>query len=642
YRVTGQVRSVDAPGNPVGFSLRAYLLEHHYTYAVRAHTLTLLPGRAPTPWPARWRETLQRRLAATMPGSYPDLYAQLLTSVLLGIHGAALPDEFTHQFRRAGIIHLMVVSGSQVALLSSFLLFPLWFIPRGRAGSTYPVLRVVMLALALPGLGLYLALADRLSGDAETPSGGTASAKTTGAGEASSTAAAPPNLTLHADFTIARAEAREAVLTDASGRVEMADGVARIFLDEGQVNGGPIRGDALLAMAGPEPRYEWNMAVEEARVESLVDSFAPRLKGRLTGTLDASSAGSARGSGEALKRQLQGEATFSIADGQIAGLELLELLARETRIPSFESFKFFSFEGDVHLRQGRAELDGVRIVGPSHALAIEGFYGLDGQLDLSIQPAVAADLIPLETKNEYLQALLAPGETGLTPLPLKFGIVGSTGNYSVRPEVALPASREQLGNTLRGIVGGALQDRLAGRGDPDDGEAGGEKRESLLPELPELPGLGGLTGRRDARRAIRAGDPSEPAPADETTGPAPASDEAPQETGAAETEPTPAPPEPSGDAEAPAQSRDEGDKAPAETPPPAPTPEPTPAPAAEPSPQPDPTAEPEVTPGPQAQPTPQPEAEPEPEPTPQPTPAEAPDEPAPPPAPENDDAATTG
>jgi len=161
YRVTGQVRSVDAPGNPVGFSLRAYLLEHHYTYAVRAHTLTLLPGRAPTPWPARWRETLQRRLAATMPGSYPDLYAQLLTSVLLGIHGAALPDEFTHQFRRAGIIHLMVVSGSQVALLSSFLLFPLWFIPRGRAGSTYPVLRVVMLALALPGLGLYLALADR-------------------------------------------------------------------------------------------------------------------------------------------------------------------------------------------------------------------------------------------------------------------------------------------------------------------------------------------------------------------------------------------------------------------------------------------------------------------------------------------------
>ncbi len=498
----------------------------------------------------------------------------------------------------------------------------------------------------------YLALADRLSGDAEAPSGGTASAKTTGAGEASSTAAAPPNLTLHADFTIARAEAREAVLTDASGRVEMADGVARIFLDEGQVNGGPIRGDALLAMAGPEPRYEWNMAVEEARVESLVDSFAPRLKGRLTGTLDASSAGSARGSGEALKRQLQGEATFSIADGQIAGLELLELLARETRIPSFESFKFFSFEGDVHLRQGRAELDGVRIVGPSHALAIEGFYGLDGQLDLSIQPAVAADLIPLETKNEYLQALLAPGETGLTPLPLKFGIVGSTGNYSVRPEVALPASREQLGNTLRGIVGGALQDRLAGRGDPDDGEAGGEKRESLLPELPELPGLGGLTGRRDARRAIRAGDPSEPAPADETTGPAPASDEAPQETGAAETEPTPAPPEPSGDAEAPAQSRDEGDKAPAETPPPAPTPEPemtpaptpepTPAPAAEPSPQPDPTAEPEVTPGPQAQPTPQPEAEPGPEPTPQPTPAEAPDEPAPPPAPENDDAATTG
>ena len=161
YRVDGQVRAIRDPGNPADFSFRSFLLEHGYTYPVRAVTLALLPGDAPVSRLAQWREALHRRLAATFPGSYRDLYAQLLDSVLLGIHGAALPEQFILSFRRAGIIHLMVVSGGQVALLASFLLFPLWFTPRGRVGSTFPIFRVAMLALSLPGLALYVALADR-------------------------------------------------------------------------------------------------------------------------------------------------------------------------------------------------------------------------------------------------------------------------------------------------------------------------------------------------------------------------------------------------------------------------------------------------------------------------------------------------
>ena len=161
YRLLGRVMTVEEPGNPFGFSWRTYLQEHGLTYSVTAYTLAEQPGRAPASRVHRLRASLAARLAATMPGRYGALYAQLLNGLLLGVHGTDLPPQFTEQFRRAGTIHLMVVSGSQVALLAMFLLLPLWFAPRGQVDTTYPRLRVVLLLLSLPVLGLYLVLADR-------------------------------------------------------------------------------------------------------------------------------------------------------------------------------------------------------------------------------------------------------------------------------------------------------------------------------------------------------------------------------------------------------------------------------------------------------------------------------------------------
>lgn len=161
YRLLCRVMPEEEPGNPFGFSWRDYLREHQLTYAVRAYSLTAVGGQAPAPRVYALRSLLARRLAGTMPGEYGALYARLLNSLLLGVHGSALPRQLTEEFRRAGTIHLMVVSGSQVALLATFLLFPLWLAPRGRVGTTYPLLRMVLLLLSLPVLGLYILLADR-------------------------------------------------------------------------------------------------------------------------------------------------------------------------------------------------------------------------------------------------------------------------------------------------------------------------------------------------------------------------------------------------------------------------------------------------------------------------------------------------
>jgi len=53
---------------------------------------------------------------------YRRLYTQLECSVLYGIHAAPVPENIVEAFRRSGTIHLLVVSGTQVAFLAGLLL----------------------------------------------------------------------------------------------------------------------------------------------------------------------------------------------------------------------------------------------------------------------------------------------------------------------------------------------------------------------------------------------------------------------------------------------------------------------------------------------------------------------------------------
>lgn len=157
----GSVRPVEDAGNPFGFNRRAYLAEHGLTATVRAYALTPLERAAPTSASYNLRAWLHDRLAATMPAQFGPLYAQLLDSLVLGVYGSPLPKALTEQFRLAGTIHLMVVSGSQIALLAGLLALPLWLAASGRAQTTYPRARLILLGCSLPILFGYVALADR-------------------------------------------------------------------------------------------------------------------------------------------------------------------------------------------------------------------------------------------------------------------------------------------------------------------------------------------------------------------------------------------------------------------------------------------------------------------------------------------------
>ena len=107
-------------------------------------------------WPSA-RAYCSRALRAIL----PQVYAQLLEAIILGINGSPMPEQLIELFRKAGAIHLVIASGSQVALLGGLLLAPLALLPFGRVRTSYPRPRVVLLCCSLPLLGVYVALADR-------------------------------------------------------------------------------------------------------------------------------------------------------------------------------------------------------------------------------------------------------------------------------------------------------------------------------------------------------------------------------------------------------------------------------------------------------------------------------------------------
>ena len=161
HQVLGESLPAQEPGNPFGLSWPLYLRANDLSYAVTAYTVTPLPTRAPWSHLLTLRTELERRLTARMTGDYGALSAQFLCGIVFGGHGESLPPQITEQFRRAGTIHLLVVSGSQLALLGGVLLLPLWYSKYGRTRTSYPRMRVLLLVLSLPVLFGFVALADR-------------------------------------------------------------------------------------------------------------------------------------------------------------------------------------------------------------------------------------------------------------------------------------------------------------------------------------------------------------------------------------------------------------------------------------------------------------------------------------------------
>lgn len=133
--VTGRLRAPAGATNPGQFSFRRYLAQRRLRaclFAAPGGSLRCCAGGQGAWLPTR---TLRLRQALTggierhMPGPYQELMAQLLNSIVFGLAAAPLPPTLESHFRRAGVVHILVASGTQVSLLILFLILlrgPSW------------------------------------------------------------------------------------------------------------------------------------------------------------------------------------------------------------------------------------------------------------------------------------------------------------------------------------------------------------------------------------------------------------------------------------------------------------------------------------------------------------------------------------
>jgi len=132
--------------NPGGFDYPAHLRREGILLVGSANAERLIPlTKDRPPWPA----AVKRWAVSTISARLPEASAALLAGLLLG-ERSALPPDTDEAFRRAGVYHVLAVSGFNVALLASSIFFSLALLGMPRRGTA------VVAGLALVGFTLVV------------------------------------------------------------------------------------------------------------------------------------------------------------------------------------------------------------------------------------------------------------------------------------------------------------------------------------------------------------------------------------------------------------------------------------------------------------------------------------------------------
>src|SRR6266508_1544652 len=147
-RVSAELRLSRPRGfrNPGAFDYRAFLRREGILLVGSGRAESLVPLTADEPpWPVR----IKRWAVAAIGAHVPETSAALLAGLILG-EKTGLPREADEAFRRAGVYHILAVSGFNVALLASSVFFVLstFGVPR-RATAVAAALALVGFALAV-------------------------------------------------------------------------------------------------------------------------------------------------------------------------------------------------------------------------------------------------------------------------------------------------------------------------------------------------------------------------------------------------------------------------------------------------------------------------------------------------------------
>lgn len=128
--LTAGLTEIEPPRNRGQFDYRRYLLVRGTVltaYAASARQLVRLDPRPPPLWAGLAR--LRRWLTGSLARGLPAGLDELAVSVVYGDKITDLPEQTEERFRRAGLTHILVASGTQVSLLIVLLALLCWRLP---------------------------------------------------------------------------------------------------------------------------------------------------------------------------------------------------------------------------------------------------------------------------------------------------------------------------------------------------------------------------------------------------------------------------------------------------------------------------------------------------------------------------------
>lgn len=117
YKTTASISFPEPPRNPGSFDYPTYMLRKGLSGTLKAVSLSFIELQLANPFKHIayfLKEKILNLHNATLP--YP--YSHLFTGLIFGEDGTQLPDEMKARYKLTGLSHLLVVSGSQVSLLS--------------------------------------------------------------------------------------------------------------------------------------------------------------------------------------------------------------------------------------------------------------------------------------------------------------------------------------------------------------------------------------------------------------------------------------------------------------------------------------------------------------------------------------------
>ncbi len=140
--VSGELKLPEPARNPGDFDVRSFFSIHGISYRIDAYSLKFISRSIDArwkifSWPFAFRKSIQRVFYSRL----DPVKARLLSGMVLGLKGR-LPKILNRQIQNAGVMHLLVPSGTKVALI----LAGIWFL--ALRASLRPFIRFCLAALA--------------------------------------------------------------------------------------------------------------------------------------------------------------------------------------------------------------------------------------------------------------------------------------------------------------------------------------------------------------------------------------------------------------------------------------------------------------------------------------------------------------